>query len=67
MRTFHVAAALGIGSATLFLVLCGIAYIRWKANEGVLRREPLFPAVAIVLALAAAILSVVVAMLEWMK
>src|SRR5690242_17488501 len=60
---------LAIGLAALSTVLCGVAYFRWKSNEIAMRHDrPLPSTIAIpLLTLAAAIVSGIIAAIEWMK
>jgi putative membrane protein len=64
-----VVVGLAIGLAALSTVLCGVAYFRWKANEIAMRHDrPLPRAFAIpLLALAAAIVSAIIAAVEWLR
>jgi putative membrane protein len=64
-----VVVGLAIGLAVLSTVLCGVAYFRWKANEIAMRHDqPLPSTIAIpLLALAAAIVSAIIAAVEWLR
>ena len=64
-----VVVGLAIGLAVLSTVLCSIAYFRWKANEIAMRHDrPLPSTIAIpLLTLAAAIVSGIIAAVEWLK
>jgi inner membrane protein YidH len=64
-----VVVGLAIGLAALSTVLCGVAYFRWKANEIAMRLDrPLPSTIAIpLLTLAAAIVSGIIAAVEWLR
>jgi putative membrane protein len=64
-----VVIGLAIGLAALSTVLCGVAYFRWKANEIAMRHDrPLPSTIAIpLLTLAAAIVSGIIAAVEWLR
>jgi hypothetical protein len=60
---------LAIGLAELSTFLCGVAYFRWKANEIAMRHDRALPSTIAVplLALAAALVSGIIAAVEWLK
>jgi putative membrane protein len=64
-----VVVGLAIGLAILSSILSAVAYSRWKANEIAMRHDqPLPSTIAIpLLALSAAIVSVVIVAVEWLK
>lgn len=64
-----VVIALALALAVLSAVLCAVAYVRWKANEIAMRHDrPLPSTIAVpMLALCAAIVSSVIAAIEWLK
>lgn len=64
-----VVVALAIGLAVLSSILCGVAYFRWKANEIAMRHDRPLPATIGVplLTLVAAIVSGIIAAVEWLR
>lgn len=64
-----VVVGLAIGLAVLSSLLCAVAYLRWKANEIAMRHDrPLPSTIAIpLLVIAAAIVSAIIAAVEWLK
>jgi putative membrane protein len=64
-----VVVGLAIGLAVLSSVLCGVAYVRWKANEIAMRHDrPLPSTIAVpLLTLAATLVSGIIAAVEWFK
>jgi putative membrane protein len=64
-----VIVGLAIGLAVLSSVLCSVAYLRWKSNEIAMRNDrPLPSTIAIpLLTLSAAIVSGIIAAVEWFK
>ena len=64
-----VVVALAIALAVLSSILSAVAYLRWKANEIAMRHDKPLPATIAVplLAMSAAIVSAVIAAVEWLK
>jgi putative membrane protein len=64
-----VVIALAIALAVLSSILSAVAYIRWKANEIAMRHDQPLPATIAVplLAMSAAVVSAVIAAVEWLK
>ena len=64
-----VIVGLAIGLAVLSSLLCTVAYVRWKANEIAMRHaQPLPGTIAIpLLAASAALISGIIAAVEWLK
>jgi putative membrane protein len=64
-----VVIALAIALAILSSVLSAVAYMRWKANEIAMRHDRPLPATIAVplLAMSAAIVSAVIAAVEWLR
>ena len=64
-----VVVGLSLALAVLSSVLSAVAYLRWKANEIAMRHDRPLPATIAVplLALSAAIVSAVIAAVEWLK
>jgi putative membrane protein len=64
-----VVIGLALGLALLSSILSAVAYLRWKANEIAIRSDrPLPTTIAIpLLALSAAVVSGVIAAVEWLK
>jgi putative membrane protein len=64
-----VVAGLAIGLAILSAILSAVAYLRWRANEIAMRHDRPLPATIALplLALSAAIISAVIAAVEWLK
>ena len=64
-----VVVGLAIGLALLSAVLSAVAYFRWKGNEIAMRHDRPLPATIALplLALSAAIVSTIIAAVEWLK